>query len=187
MSISDQEQDILFRQVELAELEVERAAYARSIIHDLPESDVLSSARDAGVAENILATLRFGVPTILAEDIEKPAVFTEYAMSRHEATGEPIKVQRLLAKLSVPFVGNSAAFQVRPPSQHHSTVLRATVEAGCLTHVISLDHKNVDQSGIELNAFLHELKRTLETLRSDFQAAETRLRDKITQELYERR
>jgi hypothetical protein len=182
--MSVENEHILFRKIELSDLERERAAAARSAVYNLPEVDVVFSARDAGVVENLLEKLRFEVPEVM-ENLEPRTFHQDVKVG--DGYGGRVETRRKFAELLFPFTGDSRAFHVRPPSQHYGGVLRASIQPGFIRHVVSMDHKNTDQVATELDTFVRELKATRDVLRLDFKAATDRLRSKVTQLLNERR
>jgi hypothetical protein len=178
------EQSALFEQstVEAARSQMEAAA--RAVVAGLPEADVRVAKDHTAHAENILERLRLEVP-IISEPLQDPRVF-EVEFSVPDGFGGRVRSPRRYAELVIPFTGNADAFQVRPSSQRYMTVLHAAVLNGTVRWIITINNKTNDQVATELNAFLRELKDTLEALRSDMRTVHEQLYAKIIDLLSER-
>jgi hypothetical protein len=168
---------VLFQQIELSDIERERTTAAEALIDNLPEADVITSARDQAVAENILERLTLQAPTLF--EPEEPRAFTE-KVQVNDGFGGRFHADRKFAELVIPFAGDGRPFHFRPPGQHYATVLHASLCANTVRHVISMDHKSVEQGATELSTFWRELKASMEVLRSDLKATNERLRRKVT-------
>jgi len=66
---------VLFQQIELSDIERERTTAAVALIDNLPEADVITSARDQAVAENILERLTLQAPTLFEPEERAIAEF----------------------------------------------------------------------------------------------------------------
>ena len=181
MGIPDQ--GPLFQRIALAEVAQQKEAAARAVVERVPETDIMRTAGYADLAARIVEPLSINVP-VLSEHYP-PRPFVQEGRTG-ERFGAALPVARHYVELVVPFTGNGAALQIRPQSYRFMTAVSGKVEGKAVQHIVSTDHKNLDQTADDLKAFLRELTACLEALRADVRGFETQLRQKVVRWLDER-